>query len=178
MNSIQAAYLAGIIDGEGSICIYKSIRKRDNGLNRTPVYILMVTVGMIEPALAIHYLHDLWNGWLQRSGQQLTRMGCKNGDIIRWSRSSRHALEFLKIVYPYLIVKKAQAELGIKFQEELQNSSGRSTGRSQWREGSRWIARPQDVTDLYDGYYRAMKSLNHPQRLNEIPPVGTGEVIV
>lgn len=178
MNSVQASYFAGLLDGEGTICIWRTVRQRDKNTNRTPLYSLQVSIGMIEPALAIYELHRLWQGWIGKSGAQPKRFGCKNGAIVRWYKTSKEAYEFLKVIYPYLIVKKEQAELAIKFQEALMTNRA----QGQWREGSRWVARPEDVTSLYESYHQAMRDLNHrlphQQRLSETTPSDGGEAIV
>lgn len=96
-------YLAGILDGEGCICAYKSSSRRE----------LVITVSMTEFG-AIDWLAENLAGTVQlvpaRSG--------KHKPIRRWNLSRRADQEYvLSMVAPYLKVKRFQAERALDWLE-------------------------------------------------------------
>ncbi len=101
MKRTDLAYTAGIIDGEGWICI-----------KRTPrAYQITVGVGNTNEWLI---------NWLQFSfgGGVYPRTGLADNQKPQWhwNLSTRQAGNFLKLILPYLRIKRPQAELAIQFQ--------------------------------------------------------------
>lgn len=99
------AYTAGIIDGEGCIGIYKEGRK-----GRWIYYVLAVNVGNTNPQL-IEYLYSNFGGQSWKSPRLPPRK-----TAYCWRLQAKSAGEFLKLIFPYLLLKKPQAELALKFQ--------------------------------------------------------------
>lgn len=97
------AYIAGIIDGEGSI----NISKEKGGKN----YVLRVTVNNIDPNLIIYLKENVGGSIFQAHGKINQRRSLYN-----WVISAKKAGLFLKKILPYLIIKKDQAETAILFQ--------------------------------------------------------------
>ena len=112
MNTIaDAAWTAGIIDGEGSIFVMK--QKRDDR-ERDTNYILRVSVQSVDKIMSTE-LQRMWPDGAQFSVQ---RNGNENwSDTLKWQLSGKRAARFLKEILPYLRVKKEQAETAILFQE-------------------------------------------------------------
>lgn len=100
------AYVAGIIDGEGTICI--SRRKKGNKIwNHT----LFVQVSNTQEWL-IEFLK------LQFGGNTDYRKAHDNArESWRWTAHTREASSFLRLILPYLQLKRPQAELAIEFQK-------------------------------------------------------------
>jgi len=104
----KLAYTAGIMDGEGSI------------------YIRRTTKGHSSSSLAVFVTNT--NEWIcqwlkfQYGGSiQIMQPRKKNWKIAyRWWLTSNQALGFLKLILPYLNLKRPQAELAITFQERKQ----------------------------------------------------------
>ena len=94
-------YLAGLFDGEGSIFLAQGKK----------YYYLRVGIN-ITHELTPRLFHKCFGGNLGiippkgNSKQQWY-----------WRAAGEDALSFLITIYPYLIIKRGQAELGIKFQE-------------------------------------------------------------
>ena len=103
MKKTDLAYMAGFFDGEGCVCI--SNASRDG---------LKVTVD-------IYQCNEWIVRWFQFSfgGSVSLRKARQRGwkPQWRWSIANRKVLPFLKAIRPYLILKKAEADLAIKFQE-------------------------------------------------------------
>jgi len=54
-----------------------------------------------------------------------------------WSVSSNNAITFLKLVYPYLILKKGQADVAFRYQEAINRR--RKLGQHRLTEGEKAI---------------------------------------
>lgn len=87
------AYLAGLFDGEGSICISRYHRKDTPYL----AYSLFINVRNTEKEL-VHCFQRAFGGCVGESQQT----GIGTQPIYWWSCSKRRAIEFLDAVYPYL----------------------------------------------------------------------------
>ena len=105
------AYTAGIIDGEGCICI--STHKNDT--KRGYSYQLFVTVKSTNEWL-IHWLKMQYGGIL---GSQKGKG--KFSDTWTWTLSSNKAMEFLKLISSYLYIKRPHAEIAIAYQSRQHN---------------------------------------------------------
>lgn len=111
------AYAAGIMDGDGSI----QIQERLNGSHRLIVYLS----GCDDRP---HYmLKDRWGGGVTHTATMTGR------GYFRWHLTTDAAVEFLEDILPFLIVKKEQAELALKFQSEKPNREGSQTMRASMR---------------------------------------------
>ena len=116
MKEIDLAYVAGIIDGEGCIGLYSNTHKYLNKHREIrPRYCLTVTVCNTNEEL-IKWFHSLFGGHLHyrksKEEKWKPQWECK--------LSANKALDFLKLIYPYLRLKKPQAEIAFRFQERQQ----------------------------------------------------------
>ena len=102
-------YAGGIIDGEGSICINKH---KSNECKRGYSFVLNVSVSNTNEWLL---------EWLKLNfgGYKYPRKKWKTHHSFSWCWmiESQKALEFLRIIKPYLKIKSFQAEIAISFQE-------------------------------------------------------------
>jgi hypothetical protein len=118
---IALAYCAGLIDGEGCISIGKKQRVRHNNIGNNqykngkkerqdsyyPDYNLAVIVVQKDKRLC---------DWLSGNfGGSVAPVKSHNDDYFRWTIEANKALELLKKIKPYLILKKAQALVAIEF---------------------------------------------------------------
>ena len=107
MKKTDLAYIAGIVDGEGTIGIHRAKRR---GPGNSWTYSLRVSVSMTEA-----YLPE----WLKMAFGGNTYG--KLRDKPRWKPQTEwvilgeKATGFLGDIMPYLIIKKPQAELAFKF---------------------------------------------------------------
>lgn len=105
------AYLAGIIDGEGSILITKWKGNRLNPTYRTRVAIQMTDR---EPVKLAHVVLGgfFFDNYKTKSGKRL----------FMWCVEGTNAVRALKKVHKYLRVKKNQAALIYKIQNTFKNT--------------------------------------------------------
>jgi len=103
------AYTAGIMDGEGSISI---ARKPNKKVKRGYSLGLVVTVNNTEQWLT-EWLKMQYGGvvCLAKRGNKTEK------PLWVWRIVAREASEFLKLVLPYLTIRRPHAENAIKFQE-------------------------------------------------------------
>lgn len=131
----RLAYTAGIIDGEGTITIFKNKEKRNR---RGHSYRLLVVAETT----------DLWVGdWLRKQydgSLYLTPLRRKHTQrSCRWQLWSHRASLFLQQILPYLTIKRPNAEIAIAFQSRRKRAS------------------PTDAEDAADeAQYLAMRELN------------------
>ena len=134
MNEVEKAYLAGFLDGEGSISMRKKLTKR-GWVN------WQLTVSISNTSLAVmKFIRDL----IQKEGVETemyhiyqgvlyTKNECKEKKrvyyVLRWT--SQKASKVLSIILSYLVVKRKQAELAIQFQK-LMSKHYCSTGIPTW----------------------------------------------
>lgn len=113
MKRTDLAYIAGIVDGEGYIGIKTSHHERGRR-----GYRLCVTVTNTDLWLMNHLKFAIGGGLVMLHKTPVSRQQCW-----QWQISDKKAGEFLKLILPYLHLKRPQAELAIKFQA----AKGRST---------------------------------------------------
>lgn len=109
LGPISAAYLAGLIDGEGCIGIYN---KKPAGTRKSPYHQLQVGVAMREPE-GIGYMAEFKKGYHSWKGCR----AMSTGMIHEVKLYGRKAAAFLKEILPYLKVKRRQAQMAIEFYE-------------------------------------------------------------
>lgn len=106
-------YTAGIIDGEGSIVITKA--RRNHLKYKCPHHILMVTCANTYRPI-IDWLSETFGA--SKTNRKRRRNHPYWKISYEWQITANKALVFLKMIYPYLRIKKVQATLAIKFQTE------------------------------------------------------------
>ena len=109
------AYAAGIVDGEGCI----SIGKKSMGTDKLPRLTMILTVVNTNEWL-IRWFKMQFGGNIRNQKPSNQRAKLK----WVWRVESRKASEIIKLLLPYLQIKRPQAELAIKFQSRKRNRGG------------------------------------------------------
>jgi hypothetical protein len=104
----ELAWVAGIVDGEGSLCILKT---RDLEYNSLRFYLIIsVRMSCKKTILTLRDIFDI--GRLYQMKNKIER----NRDSYTWSLSSRWDCEYvLNLIYPYLVTKKKHADIALQF---------------------------------------------------------------
>ena len=103
--TMNSAYVAGLIDGEG--CIHLDVTRRT-------YYRARVSIGMTEPALALlREMQQEWGGTLYQQRQQTQRWA----SAWTWHLTGESAANLLRAVQPYLRLKAEQAKLALMVEE-------------------------------------------------------------
>jgi len=116
IKETDLSYAAGIIDGEGSIVIYKrpAYRKKNQGgyFPLNPMHELIVSAGMTDRKV-IYWLNDLFGG----SVCVVKARRHEYRKFWKWSITGQKANEFLKAISPFLKTKSLQAILADNLQQ-------------------------------------------------------------
>jgi hypothetical protein len=145
MKETDKAYLAGMVDGEGCISILSQIDK-----SGTMTYRLIIDVSSTDAGV-IHYLHELWGV----GAIHITRPNDgRHRDGYHWVVSSRYAADLLATILPYLILKKNQAELALRFQATMRPreiAAGKGVGR--------YMKTPLELVELRESYKQQLSAM-------------------
>jgi hypothetical protein len=106
----RRAYAAGYFDGEGTISIH-----RRRGKYEKATFVLQLNVGSTDPE-PLYWLYENFGG---RVRGPLRRPKENHKPIYFWQTATSSAESFLKEIYPYLIVKKKQADVALKLRATL-----------------------------------------------------------
>lgn len=112
------AYMAGIIDGEGCITFIPRARYLERG--GLSVRLIITTTDKI----LVDWLTKEFGGSIS-----ICKKGQIQGKIVRkldyfyWYLSTRKAVEIIKECYPYLTIKKLQADLILEFIKTIQSTT-------------------------------------------------------
>lgn len=112
----EIIYLAGLFDGEGTICIQRDVRKdKENGRYGGATYTVTVRIGMIQKEPIESYKQIFKVGYLDEEKKYHHFR-----PMFRWSARKRFEVHsFLIQIEPFLRVKKAQAKLALKYFDEI-----------------------------------------------------------
>jgi len=159
-RTLQLSYLAGFIDGEGSIFITKINNKKSGN-----VWYRTTVACANSDRRPIDMLREWTNAkaFFYRPGKKATYK-----PSWQWLATGNTALKFLKDIEPYLIVKKKQAQVAIEFQE-WRNTLG-NTGKKRLKKEIVICEEKRQIIKKLNQMY------SQPQRLNKETP--KGDVIV
>lgn len=145
LTATEVSYMAGVVDSDGCISIGK-MKGRYNKVQRNvnPRYVLALIVTNTD--------ENLMN-WLVKKfeGRMKSRKKVKSNHKTTWNWTLDHgkALHVLRLIKPYLIVKKEQAKTGIELIEKWVSPKG----------GLGSMTPPEEVSRR-ESLYQTMKVLN------------------
>lgn len=158
MSKLTAAYLAGLIDGEGSIEIRKI--KNDsssNGIYHRPRIRIAVTDRDI-----IQWLKNSFGGYIYI--QRNSNKHIKWKDAYCWVVANQKLVsEIIEKIYPYLRIKKSNAEILKKFLKTFNKSSYEFVNGGlaipQYK-GLGYKKIKKDILKIREDLYEALKTKN------------------
>src|ERR1041385_6851821 len=112
MEQHEWAYLAGLFDGEGCVQI---IQQKPKGSNVSGSYYLYIGIRNTDTAI-VKWIHSKIGGNLQDSKSYQEN----RSRSWWWNLHCHAAYEFLKSVRPFLHIKAEEADIAMKFQEEME----------------------------------------------------------
>jgi len=114
LKEAEKAYLAGIIDGEGTVTLAR------NRKNETPSPSVTVANNNLE---LLEWIKGLVGGTIISKKKHKAH----HSDSYAWAMRSDKAIQLLKDVRQYLIVKKPQADLIINKYKSVTHRAGKYT---------------------------------------------------
>ena len=105
----EISYLAGIIDGEGYIGIDSSYKRKNKPHN------YQVRIGIANTNIKLlNWVKSIFGGWVGKKGKPKKS---NHKQSYEWRLQAKKAEEIIKMIYPYLIIKKEQATIALKFRD-------------------------------------------------------------
>lgn len=158
-KATDLAYIAGFIDGEGTIGIYSNYAK--DTVN--PFYAERIMIVQVDPTPLLFIKNLFPNGGISKKNRPNPKH--KTCYVLKYSHTK--AYELVKAIYPYLQVKKERAAVLIEFRENIQ-----LVDRTQPFFGGKRTT-PEELKRR-EGLYQKLRDLNiehgrpnvQPQRLN------------
>lgn len=118
-NSISEsdlAYMAGFFDGEGSVLLCGNHTKGHRNLQgRTASYHLQIEITSTDREIIDWFLETVDEG----SVRERKILQPNHKPSWTWQMNGRKAASFLKEIYPFLKLKKGQAEIAFEFAETI-----------------------------------------------------------
>lgn len=137
------AYIAGIMDGDGSFTLGR--RKNPKGVNF--LYYPLVQFGS-RSRCAIDFLNSFFNGYTTRKEKCLGKDGIFRNEFFFWKlEKSTRCLPFLKSIKDFLKIKKERCDLLIDYIEN-----------NPFKRGS--VPLSSDVVERREEIYKKMRLLN------------------
>ena len=148
MKTIELAYLAGVIDSDGTIGIKKNTYSmRVVGDSNAPTYSERVCVKQVEPQ-AIDMLKQTFGGYRFTGNGSTPRAKRIQG----WQVTDKKAAACIKAILPYLRIKRSQAEncLELRKLKEKSKKQRVAKGRGHIGAASRPVALSDSMQQLCD----------------------------
>lgn len=154
MDKLTLAYLAGVIDSDGSISIRRStyaMRKRGDA--GAPIYSERITVRQVTPQ-AIELLHATFAGYRYTSDPSAKRGRPLEG----WEVTDKRAHLALVALLPYLRIKRRQAENCLALRALKEQSARMRVAKGRGHAGA--AARTPEMNADMEACYLRNRELN------------------
>lgn len=118
----DAIYIAGLFDGEGSVNLSKSgtVKKRW----KTKTYTLRARIRMTDE-FVVRWIHATVGGRFYTVKNPARLKQYPHGKLCyEWNVAGVNAVNFLRQIYPYLKVKRLQADVAFKYGRTLYKRVG------------------------------------------------------
>lgn len=152
MRNVDRAYLAGFIDGEGSIGLYSTNHPKQQKMGWSPSFFSRIMVGNTNPEIP-KFLKEHYGGWLGLERRKF--YGRDVLPIYRYNASGKICDHILRDIVPYLKQKKERAKMLIHYYQNRKKLS--------------WNTKEKIRMQFVELNGNSRKS-HHPQRLNEKTP--------
>lgn len=114
----QAAYLAGIIDGEGTLFIGNYGNK--DKIRGTGFFQTIIAVTTTDKCLT-DWLYDNFGGWKSEYTSKQRAQNCKS-PVHSWKCTGDRLTHLCEIMFPYLVIKKEQASILLEMRKTYHGS--------------------------------------------------------
>ena len=115
VNELKKAYYAGIIDGDGWVTIANGGNKKDSQI---PTQRMVVGLAQCWVPILVEIQKE-YGGNIGRLNRN--KKNPNHRDWFNWQVANLQAKRFIEDILPYLVIKKEQAELALKWQDIKSN---------------------------------------------------------
>ena len=154
MDEISLAYLAGVLDSDGTIGVKRNTYGvRVIGDSAQPTYSERIHIRQVERA-ALDLFAATFGGKIG-----VTDPNAKRGrPLFNWGQTDRKAASTLAALLPYLRIKRAQAENCLALRAVKERSKVARVAPGRGHAGS--ASRPLDLSEAMERHYIRAKELN------------------
>lgn len=154
-RDVNSAYLAGVVDSDGSIGIYRKLNQSTStGFHYRAI--LQISWKEDQAGLANNYLKSIkesYGGWLGVWVRKANSFDNKDISVVKYSIEGRLLKKLLEDLLPFLQLKKEQAVTALN----LINSRkvwgrGNPKPESLWREEEVWYRKVNQLNDKNKKY--------------------------
>lgn len=110
----EAAYMAGLMDGEGTFFIGNYSNTR-NGFFQTVLKITSTDICMVD------WVYKTFGGWISEYTPKQKAKNCRSA-VYSWACTGDRLTHICEVIHPYLIAKKNQAEILIEMRKTYHKS--------------------------------------------------------
>lgn len=154
MDKLTLAYLAGVIDSDGSISVRRStyaMRKRGDA--SAPIYSERITVRQVTPQ-AVDLLHATFAGY-----RYISDPSAKRGRLLQgWEVTDKRAHLALVALLPYLRIKREQAKNCLALRALKKQSAKGRVAKGRGHVGA--AARTPEMNAKMEACYLRSRELN------------------
>jgi hypothetical protein len=143
-NEIFWSYLAGLFDGEGTVCISTS-RNRNN----TTIFQMNVKVANTKLEL-MQWLITNFGGYYSVSNAKSDAKKRYSTQYAWMPKGKNNRIEVLEGMLPYLVIKKQQALIGLEFERVYEGRNGCQPGLKLTTDSPMYIEAHTKRTELRD----------------------------
>lgn len=144
LTATDAAYIAGLFDGEGSI----GFRRVHSSDGHTPGCVLRIRITNTHSEVL------RWVACVVGAPNKVFKRKPGKAHYLpyyEWSVSSQNALSLLHQIYPYLRIKRLQAEVAFRYEQSPASGSFR---------GNQYRRVPQEVAELREQFKQELHEVN------------------
>jgi len=123
LSEVEKAYIAGLFDGEGSVCIIRVKPSKNNG-EVNPRYFLAIDIANTNLEI-LQWLKNIFGG-------NIRHKSTINKPCYAWYSSKLRANEFLRSIFPYIKIKNKQIKLVFDYMEWANTLTNKLRGSKPW----------------------------------------------
>ena len=143
-NEILWSYLAGLFDGEGTVCISTSHNR-----NNTTIFQMNVKVANTKLEL-MQWLVKNFGGYYSVSNAKSDAKKRYSTQYAWMPKGKNNRIEVLEKMLPYLVIKKQQALIGLDFEKVYEGRNGCQPGLKLTTDNPVYIEAHKKRTELRD----------------------------
>lgn len=144
----ELAYLAGLIDGEGTIYIGNHSKNPKNGI---PYYQTLLKVTSTNK-IVIDWLKDKFGGWISTYTPKQTPLNSRRQPY-SWNITGSEMENLFSLTLQFLIIKKEECKIMLKMRETYNRKCS-----VKGKQGIQSI--PKEIIDLRQHYFLELRKLH------------------
>jgi len=154
------SYLAGLVDGEGYVGIKKNLTSVRSGHSKSPLYHEGIQIRMVDES-AIKLFKKVFGGSYYKETEHSKY---SKRPLYCYKISDLSAAKALKILLPYLTIKKPQAKLCLKLRKSKESKRAKQRGNLGGRKKGKGKPMAKDILLYRDNLWKQIKQIHQKPR--------------